>query len=97
MAQVVAVYRDNCTLTLIAPKHGQGVAFKLSSEVDAVLLECVLMPMCSTACNSVVSSKSGVSRESTASCNTYSTSSSSCNSSNSSSYSSSSTRYSTLV
>jgi hypothetical protein len=50
MSQVAEVYRDSRIVTLLASdQRERGVAFKLSRDIDAVLLECLLKSMCNTA------------------------------------------------
>jgi hypothetical protein len=40
MSQIVAVYRDNCNLTLIAPKHGQVLFSSLAVKSTLLIRMC---------------------------------------------------------
>jgi hypothetical protein len=81
LAQIVAVQRVGRRRTFYKCKHGQGMAFTLGTKAEAVLLECVLRRMCTTASVSIVGSKSSEPRGCATATSTCCTSISSSNSS----------------
>jgi hypothetical protein len=92
MTEVAAVHRAGRKVILQTCKPGPGSAFTLASEADAVLFECVLLPMCTTASMSILDNKGSTIRGGASAAKTCSSSIGSSSSSSSSSSRSSNSR-----
>jgi hypothetical protein len=62
MTEIAAVHRAGRKVILQTCKPGQGLAFTLASETDAVLFECVLLPLCTTVSMSILDIKGSTTR-----------------------------------